>query len=50
MNKGWVELPDCPGTVTPAKPLAEDVANASSATCKPAVRKPKDAAVPKALI
>ena len=32
----WVELPNCPGTVTPPKPLAEDLANASTATCKPA--------------
>jgi hypothetical protein len=32
----WVELPTCPGTVTPAKPLAEDLSNATTATCKPA--------------
>lgn len=32
----WVELPTCPGTITPAKPLAEDLSNASWATCKPA--------------
>ena len=32
----WVELPTCPGTITPAKPLAEDLANATTATCKPA--------------
>jgi hypothetical protein len=32
----WTELPTCPGTITPAKPLAEDLSNATWATCKPA--------------
>ena len=35
-NKKWVELPNCPGTVVPAVELADDVSNASSATCKKA--------------
>ena len=34
-NKGWVELPDCPATLTANDiPLAADTSNASKATCK----------------
>ena len=36
IHSQWVELPNCPGTISPAKPLAADLSNASWATCKPA--------------
>jgi len=39
-GKGWVELPDCGSAgADSSKPLAEDLANASWATCKPSAKK-----------
>lgn len=46
-QKKWVELPDCPATFGPNDfALADDVSNASAATCK---KKPAAAPAPAAL-
>lgn len=35
MGKAWVELPNCPGDAETPIVLADDLSNASVATCKP---------------